>query len=70
MKRTILIVLGALLTVAGLVLFSFAIAYFIRNWPGEMVSQPELGQYLPWYTLPGVLSAAVGIILLTFRRHY
>ena len=70
MKRTVLVVIGVILTVAGLAAFGLAVAYFIQHDDPYTVSRLEIGQILPWYTAPGVLSAALGIILLTFRNHY
>ena len=70
MKRIILTVLGSLLALVGLVAIGFSIAFFIKCTDGVMVSTPALGQYLPWYFGPGIISIGLGLTLLTFRRHY
>lgn len=62
MKRIVLIVIGILLTAAGLTAFGFAIAYYIRHHDPMGVSGMNIGLYLPRYTAPGVLTAALGII--------
>ena len=71
MKKILLTALGVLLVIGGLAALGFAVATFLRVLPeGISISTSEIGQYLPWYTAPGILAAALGIILLTFRRHY
>ena len=71
MKKILLTALGVLLTIGGLAALGFAAAAFLRALPeGVPISPYEIGQYLPRYAAPEILAAALGIILLTFRRHY
>ena len=71
MRRVILTILGVLLTLGGILALGFAAAAFLHAVPaGAAVSQGEIGLYLPWYTVPGILAAALGLILLTFQRHW
>ncbi len=71
MRRVILTVLGVLLTLGGLLTLGLAVSAFLHAVPvGASVSAGEIGLYLPWYAAPGVLAAASGLILLTFRRYW
>lgn len=69
MKQIFLTVLGAFCVIGGLTALGFSFVHYVNAVPmGASVSQGEIGLYLPWYAAPGVLSAALGLILLTFRR--
>ena len=71
MNRTVITVLGAVLAIAGLAALGLSFAYFVKAVPvGASVSQGEIGLYLPWYAAPGVLAAALGVILLTVRKFF
>ena len=71
MRRVILTVLGALLTVGGLLTLGLAAFAFLHAVPvGASVSAGEIGLFLPWYAAPGLLAAALGLILLTVRKYF
>ena len=71
MRRVILTVLGVLLTLGGLLILGLAATAFLHTVPvGASVSAGEIGLYLPWYAAPGLLAAALGLILLTVRKYF
>lgn len=71
MKRTILTVLGAILAIGGVAAVGLSFVHFVNAVPaGASISQEEIGLYLPWYAAPGVLTAALGFILLTVRKFF
>lgn len=71
MNRIILTAVSVILVLAGLAAFVFATIACAKAIPaGVAVSMYEIGQWFPWYGIVGIIAASVGIILLTFRKHY
>ena len=71
MKRIVMTVLGTVLAIGGVAIVGLSFVHFVHAVPvGSSVSPGEIGLYLPWYALPGVFVAALGIILLTVRKFF
>lgn len=71
MKRTVITVLGAVLVIGGLTALVFSFVHFVHAVPvGASIAPGRIGLYLPWYAAPGVLAAALGVILLTVRKFF
>lgn len=71
MNRIVLKAACILLLLGGLIAFTLAVVAYARTVPADVaVSMYDIGRWFPGYGIAGLLCASVGIILLTFRRHY
>jgi len=71
MKRVVMSVIAAILAIGGVAAVGISVVHFVNAVPvGASVSAGEIGLYLPWYAAPGVLAAALGLILLAARKFF